>query len=149
VLIIGTWNYPVNLLFLPFVGAIAAGCTVVIKPSELAVNTAAVVTELFPQYLDQNAYRIVNGGATEARSLLEHRFDHIFYTGSGVVGKIIMTAAAKYLTPVTLELGGKNPVILADDADILISAKRLIWGKSFNSGQVSKKKIRCITFIFK
>ncbi|RIA97469.1 aldehyde dehydrogenase family 3 member B1-like protein [Glomus cerebriforme] len=135
VLIISTWNYPVNLLLLPLVGAIAAGCTALIKPSELAANTAAVVTKLFPQYLDQKAYRIVNGGATETMSLLEYRFDHIFYTGSGAIGKIIMTAAAKHLTPVTLELGGKSPVILADDADIPISAKRLVWGKTFNSGQ--------------
>jgi acyl-CoA reductase-like NAD-dependent aldehyde dehydrogenase len=128
----------VHLLLLPLVGAIAAGCTAVIKPSELAANTAAVVTKLFSQYLDKNAYRIVNGGATETMSLLEHRFDHIFYTGSGSVGKIIMAAAAKHLTPVTLELGGKSPVILADDVDISIAAKRLVWGKTFNTGQVSK-----------
>ncbi|CAI2185489.1 12654_t:CDS:2, partial [Funneliformis geosporum] len=135
VLIIGAWNYPVTLLLTPFVGAIAAGCTAILKPSELAVNTAAVIAKLFPKYLDQNAYRIINGGATETMALLEYRFDHIFYTGSGAVGKIIMTEAAKHLTPVTLELGGKNPVILADDADIPISAKRLVWGKTFNSGQ--------------
>ncbi|CAB4382444.1 aldehyde dehydrogenase 3 family, member D1 [Rhizophagus irregularis] len=135
VLIIGAWNYPVNVLLLPLVGAIAAGCTAVIKPSELAANTAAVITKLSSQYLDKNAYRIVNGGATETMSLLEYRFDHIFYTGSGAVGKIIMAAAAKHLTPVTLELGGKSPVILANDVDIPITAKRLIWGKTFNNGQ--------------
>ncbi|CAG8724197.1 978_t:CDS:2, partial [Funneliformis caledonium] len=135
VLIIGAWNYPVTLLLTPLVGAIAAGCTAILKPSELAANTAAVIAKLFPKYLDQNAYRIINGGATETMALLKYRFDHIFYTGSGVVGKIIMSEAAKHLTPVTLELGGKNPVILADDADIPISAKRLVWGKSFNSGQ--------------
>lgn len=139
-LIIGAWNYPVNVLLLPLVGAIAAGCTAVIKPSELAANTAAVITKLSSQYLDKNAYRIVNGGATETMSLLEYRFDHIFYTGSGAVGKIIMAAAAKHLTPVTLELGGKSPVILANDVDIPITAKRLIWGKTFNNGQVSKTK---------
>lgn len=108
VLIIGAWNYPLNLLLAPAVGAIAAGNTVVLKPSEVAPNTAALLTKLLPTYLDQRAYRIINGAADETTLLLEHKFDHIFYTGSGSVGRIIMGAAAKQLTPVTLELGGKR-----------------------------------------
>ncbi|CAG8482794.1 1273_t:CDS:2, partial [Acaulospora colombiana] len=135
VLIIGAWNYPVLLLLAPFIGAISAGCTAVLKPSEVAENTSSVLTELFPKYLDQNAYRIVNGGSQETSALLKFRFDHIFYTGSGHVGKIIMTEAAKSLTPVTLELGGKSPAIIANDAVIPIAAKRLLWGKTFNCGQ--------------
>ncbi|CAG8572983.1 1031_t:CDS:2 [Cetraspora pellucida] len=135
VLIIGTWNYPVNLLFMPFIGAIAAGCTVILKPSELSVHTSALISELFPKYLDQDAYRIVSGGAVETTALLKHRFDHIFYTGSGKVGKIIMSAAAEHLTPVTLELGGKSPTIVASDVDISILAKRIIWGTMYNCGQ--------------
>ncbi|KAF9912240.1 Aldehyde dehydrogenase 3 member B1, partial [Lobosporangium transversale] len=107
VLIIGAWNYPLNLLLGPAVGAIAAGNTVILKPSEISLNTAALLTKLLPKYLDQRAYRVVNGAVEETTLLLEHKFDHIFYTGNGQVGKIIMGAAAKQLTPVTLELGGK------------------------------------------
>nr|CAG8500065.1 2207_t:CDS:2 [Entrophospora candida] len=132
----GSWNYPINLLLVPLIGAIAAGCTAICKPSELAPNVAKLLAELFPKYLDQNCYRIVNGDAQVVSSLIQnHRFDHIFYTGSGTVGKIIMSAAAKQLTSVTLELGGKSPAIVADDANIEITAKRLIWGKTYNSGQ--------------
>ncbi|CAG8574900.1 6929_t:CDS:2 [Diversispora eburnea] len=118
VLIIGPWNFPILLLLLPFVGAISAGCTAILKPSEIAENCATVITELFPKYLDQNSYRIVNGDAKVATTLLENRFDHIFYTGSGKIGKIVMETAAKHLTPITLELGGKSPAIVANDADI-------------------------------
>ncbi|CAG8593105.1 8784_t:CDS:2 [Acaulospora morrowiae] len=135
VLIIGAWNYPVLLLLAPFIGAISAGCTVILKPSEVPDNTSATLTKLISKYLDQNAYRVVNGGSEETMELLQFRFDHIFYTGSGRVGKIIMTEAAKHLTPVTLELGGKSPAIIAKDADIPIVARRLIWGKTFNCGQ--------------
>jgi acyl-CoA reductase-like NAD-dependent aldehyde dehydrogenase len=108
VLIIGAWNYPLNLLLAPAVGAIAAGNTVVLKPSEVAPNTATLLTRLLPAYLDQRAYRIINGSVDETTLLLEQKFDHIFFTGSGNVGKVIMAAAAKQLTPVTLELGGKR-----------------------------------------
>ncbi|CAG8469229.1 9677_t:CDS:10 [Diversispora eburnea] len=120
VLIIGAWNFPILLLLLPFVGAIAAGCTVILKPSEISENCATVITELFPKYLDQNSYRIVNGDVKVTTVLLENRFDHIFYTGNGIVGRIIMGAAAKHLTPVTLELGGKSPAIVANDADAFV-----------------------------
>ncbi|KAF9936145.1 aldehyde dehydrogenase 3, member A2 [Mortierella alpina] len=135
VLIIGAWNYPLNLLLAPAVGAIAAGNTVLLKPSEVAPHTAALLSKLLPAYLDQRAYRIVNGAADETTLLLEHKFDHIFYTGSGQVGRIIMTAAAKQLTPVTLELGGKSPAFISRDVDIAITARRLAFGKFFNCGQ--------------
>ncbi|KAG0291612.1 aldehyde dehydrogenase 3, member A2 [Dissophora globulifera] len=135
VLIIGAWNYPLNLLLAPAVGAIAAGNTVLLKPSEVAANTAALLTKLLPSYLDQRCYRIVNGAAAETTLLLEHKFDHIFYTGSGAVGKIIMGAAAKQLTPVTLELGGKSPAFIARDVDVAVTARRLSFGKFFNCGQ--------------
>jgi len=136
VLIIGSWNYPIALLLGPLIGAIAAGCTAICKPSEIASHTAALLDELFPKYLDQSAYRIVNGGPEETTSLLKNKFDHIFYTGSGSVGKLVMAAAANHLTRVTLELGGKSPVIVGNDADPSIVAKRVAWGKFFNCGQV-------------
>ncbi|KAG0248239.1 aldehyde dehydrogenase 3, member A2 [Mortierella polycephala] len=135
VLIIGAWNYPLNLLLAPAVGAIAAGNTVLLKPSEVAPHTAALLSKLLPAYLDQRAYRIVNGAAEETTLLLEHKFDHIFYTGSGQVGRIIMSAAAKQLTPVTLELGGKSPAFISRDVDVAVTARRLAFGKFFNCGQ--------------
>ncbi|KAK3815172.1 MAG: aldehyde dehydrogenase 3 family member [Benniella sp.] len=135
VLIIGAWNYPLNLLLAPAVGAIAAGNTVVLKPSEVAPNTATLLTRLLPAYLDQRAYRIINGSVDETTLLLEQKFDHIFFTGSGNVGKVIMAAAAKQLTPVTLELGGKSPAFVARDVDVAIAARRLVWAKFFNCGQ--------------
>ncbi|KAI8138401.1 Aldehyde/histidinol dehydrogenase [Fennellomyces sp. T-0311] len=135
VAVLGAWNYPINLLLLPVVGAIAAGCTVVIKPSEVSAHTADLIGRVLPQYLDKRAYTVVNGGVPETTVLLEQRFDHIFYTGNGTVGKIVMTAAAKHLTSVTLELGGKSPAIVTPDADFNITAHRLLWGKFFNVGQ--------------
>ncbi|KAI8088724.1 Aldehyde/histidinol dehydrogenase [Halteromyces radiatus] len=135
VLVIGAWNYPVNLLLMPVVGAIAAGNCVLLKPSEVSANTAAVITKYLPDYLDKRAFSFVNGGVEETTVVLENKFDHIFYTGNGVVGKIVMKAAANYLTPVTLELGGKSPAIVAPDADLDVTANRLIWGKFFNNGQ--------------
>ncbi|RUP44143.1 Aldehyde/histidinol dehydrogenase [Jimgerdemannia flammicorona] len=135
VLIMGAWNYPIQLFLLPLIGAIAAGNTVLIKPSEIAVHTAVLLTSLLPRYLDQSSYRVVNGGVPETTRLLELRFDHICYTGNGVVGKIVMTAAAKHLTSVTLELGGKSPAIIADDVDIQVVANRVCFGKYYNCGQ--------------
>ncbi|KAG2214342.1 hypothetical protein INT47_000898 [Mucor saturninus] len=136
VLIIGCWNYPVQLSLLPLVGAIAAGNSVILKLSEVSPYTAAVITDLFPKYMDTSCYRIVNGGVEQTTALLKERFDHIFYTGNGTVGKIIMEAAAKHLTPVTLELGGKSPAIIAHDADMQLSANRIAFGKFFNTGQI-------------
>lgn len=99
---------PINLLLAPAVGAIAAGNCVILKPSEVSTHTAALLTRLLPKYLDPRSVRIINGAAAETTVLLEQKFDHMFYTGSGNIGKVIMAAAAKQLTPVTLELGGKR-----------------------------------------
>jgi len=135
VLIIAPWNYPVQLLLAPLVPAIAAGNTAVLKPSEVAPATAAAMAELIPQYLDESVVTVVTGGADETTALLAEQFDHIFYTGNGTVGRIVMAAAAKHLTPVTLELGGKSPTIVAADADIEVAARRIAWGKFVNAGQ--------------
>ncbi len=135
VLIIAPWNYPMQLLVAPLVAALAAGNTVVLKPSEVAPKTAAAMAELVPLYLDQRVVQVVTGGVVETTALLEERFDYIFYTGSGTVGRVVMAAAAKHLTPVTLELGGKSPVIIAADANIDVAARRIAWGKFLNAGQ--------------
>lgn len=136
VLIIAPWNYPIFLTIGPMVGAIAAGCTAVIKPSEMAAHTAKIMTELLPRYLDSRAYTIINGAVHETTKLLENKWDHIFYTGNGVVAKIIMKAAAQHLTSLTLELGGKSPVIVDENANMTVAAKRIAFGKTFNAGQV-------------
>ncbi|OKY27117.1 aldehyde dehydrogenase family protein [Thalassotalea sp. PP2-459] len=135
VLIIGAWNYPVQLVLAPLVAAISAGNCAIIKPSELAPATSALLASLVPQYLDSNAISVVEGAVDETTALLALPFDHIMYTGNGQVARIIMTAAAKNLTPVTLELGGKSPVFVDRSADINISAQRIAWGKWLNAGQ--------------
>ncbi len=135
VLVIAPWNYPLQLLLAPLVPAIAAGNTAVLKPSEVAPATATAVAELLPQYLDERAVQVVNGGVAETTALLAQHFDHIFYTGNGAVGRIVMQAAAAHLTPVTLELGGKSPAIVTDTAAIEVSARRIAWGKFVNAGQ--------------
>ncbi|MFC6635002.1 aldehyde dehydrogenase family protein [Microbulbifer taiwanensis] len=135
VLIIGAWNYPLQLLLSPLVPAIAAGNCAVLKPSELAAATSALVAELLPRYLDNDAFACIEGAVPETTALLDQRWDHILYTGGGRVGKIVMAAAARHLTPVTLELGGKSPCIVADDANIEVAARRIAWGKFTNAGQ--------------
>ncbi|MEU5433541.1 aldehyde dehydrogenase family protein [Streptomyces sp. NPDC020719] len=135
VLVIAPWNYPAQLLLTPMIGALAAGNAVVAKPSELAPATSAVLARLLPQYLDADAVAVVEGGIPETTALLAERFDHIFYTGNGAVGRIVMTAAVQHLTPVTLELGGKSPVFVDRDADIETVAARLAAGKFLNAGQ--------------
>ena len=135
VLIIGPWNYPLQLVLSPLIGALAAGNCAVIKPSEIASETSRVIAQHLPKYLDPGYVRVVEGGVPETTALLEQRFDHIFYTGNGTVGRIVMTAAAKHLTPVTLELGGKTPCIVDESADLDVTAKRIVWGKFFNAGQ--------------
>jgi len=135
VLIIAPWNYPVNLILTPLIGAIAAGNCAVLKPSEISANTSALLGRLIPAYMDPEAVQVVEGDAETSTELLEQRFDHIFFTGSEAVGKIVMTAAAKHLTPVTLELGGKSPCIIHDDFDLALAAKRVAWGKFLNAGQ--------------
>jgi aldehyde dehydrogenase (NAD+) len=135
VLVIGPWNYPFQLVLAPLVAAIAAGNTVVLKPSEVAPNTSALLARLLPQYVEPDAVAVVEGGIPETTALLEERFDHIFYTGNGQVARIIYAAAAKHLTPVTLELGGKSPCIVDRNVDLAVVARRITWGKFYNAGQ--------------
>jgi aldehyde dehydrogenase (NAD+) len=135
VCIIAPWNYPLQLLLAPLVPAIAAGNTAILKPSEIAPHVADTIEALLPRYVDARAVRVVTGGVDETTALLEQRFDHIFYTGNGAVGRVVMAAAARHLTPVTLELGGKSPAIVAADAALTVAARRIAWGKFVNAGQ--------------
>jgi aldehyde dehydrogenase (NAD+) len=135
VLVIAPWNYPIQLLLSPLVGALAAGNCAVGKPSEVAPATSAALARLIPQYLDSEAVAIIEGGVLGTQALLAERFDYVFYTGNGRVGRVVMEAAAKHLTPVTLELGGKSPVIIDDSADLQVAARRVAWGKYLNAGQ--------------
>ena len=135
VLIVGPWNYPFQLCLQPLVSALAAGNTAVLKPSEHAPRTAALLARAIPAAFPAEVVQVVNGDGTAAAALLEERFDHIFFTGGGRVGRLVMAAAARHLTPVTLELGGKSPAIVLADADIAASARRLAWGKGLNAGQ--------------
>lgn len=135
VLIIGPYNYPFQLLVEPLVGALAAGNCVVLKPSENVPNLSRVITEMITETFPKEYIRSVEGGIETNTSLINGTFDYIFFTGSAQVGKIIMEAAARNLVPVTLELGGKSPVIVDESADIRVAAKRIIWGKTINVGQ--------------
>ena len=135
VLIIGPWNYPFFLCMSPLVAAVAAGNAAVIKPSELAPATSALIAKLVPQYLDAEAIRVVEGAAEVTQDLLSQGFDLALFTGGTEVGRKIMAAAAPTLTPVTLELGGKSPVVVLGDADLDVTARRIAWTKLLNSGQ--------------
>ncbi len=135
VLIIGPWNYPFHLTLVPLVGAIAAGNCCIIKPSEISIASSKVVKELIQETFDEKYIAVVEGNVETSNYLLEESFDKIFFTGSPTVGKIIMEKAAKHLTPVTLELGGKSPCVVDKDIDIEVTAKRILWGKFFNAGQ--------------
>lgn len=135
VMVIGAWNYPFFLIASPLVAALAAGNCVVIKPSEIAPRTSAVLAALVPQYLDPDAVRVVEGAADTTLSLIDQGLDHILFTGSPQVGAVIMEAASKHLTPVTLELGGKCPVIVTASARLDVAARRIAFGKLTNSGQ--------------
>ena len=134
-LILGPWNYPIQLLLVPLVSAIAAGNCAVLKPSELAPHTAEAVAALVRETFTESYISVVNGGAEVAEALLRERFDKIFFTGSTRVGRVVMAAAAKLLTPVTLELGGKCPAIVCTDASVEQAARRIAWGKFMNAGQ--------------
>ncbi len=134
-LVIGAWNYPYQLTFAPVVAAIAAGNTVVIKPSELSVGTSALMAKLISENYDANFLKVIEGGVAETTELLNQKFDKIFFTGSTQVGKIVYQAAAKNLTPVTLELGGKSPAFITKDCNLKMTVKRLIWAKFLNAGQ--------------
>jgi len=134
-LIISPWNYPVNLTFGPLVSAIAAGNTVIIKPSEMTPHLAAAMAKLVSEVFPEDEVALFEGDATVSQVLLELPFDHIFFTGSPAIGKVVMTAAAKHLTSVTLELGGKSPTIVDDSADLNLAAQNILWGKYTNDGQ--------------
>ncbi|HEY2057215.1 MAG TPA: aldehyde dehydrogenase family protein [Amycolatopsis sp.] len=134
-LIIGPWNYPLHLVLAPLVGVLAAGNAAVVKPSELSPTVSAAIARHVPAYLDPEGVAVVEGAIPETTELLEQHFDHIFYTGNGAVGRIVMTAAAKHLTPVALELGGKSPVIVDTDVDLRLAAERIVYGKFMNAGQ--------------
>jgi aldehyde dehydrogenase (NAD+) len=135
VLVIGPWNYPVFLTLGPLIGAICAGDCVVVKPSEHAPATSALLARLLPKYLDPGAVAVIEGEAATTQLLLDQGFDHAFFTGGPEIGKRVMEGAAKHLTPVTLELGGKSPVIVTKDADLEVAARRIAWTKLLNSGQ--------------
>ena len=135
VLIIAPWNYPLSMVCAPLVGAIAAGNCAVLKPSEVTTNTSAALARIIPRYLDNDAFAVIEGGVPETTELLEHPYDHILYTGNERVARIVMTAAAQHLTPVTLELGGKSPCLIDKSADLEVAAARIAWGKFINAGQ--------------
>lgn len=135
VLVIGAWNYPLLLVMAPVIAAVSAGNCAVIKPSELASNVSQLIAEMVPQYLDNDAFAVVEGAVEETSELLKQKFDHIIYTGGEAVGKIVMRAAADHLTPVTLELGGKSPCIVDNTANIDVTAARIVWSKWMNAGQ--------------
>ncbi len=136
VLVIGTYNLPVQLTLGPLVGVIAAGCTAILKPSEVSPVLAMVIKNIVEGYLDTSAYDVVNGAIPESNALLDLKWDKIFYTGSTNVGTIIAKKAAETLTPVCLELGGRNPAIVTKNANPRLAARRLLWGKTLNAGQV-------------
>jgi beta-apo-4'-carotenal oxygenase len=135
VLVIGCWNFPILLSLGPLIGAIAAGCTAVLKPSEVSPHAAMVLRKLVEDALDPETYAVVNGGVEETTVALNEKWDKIFFTGSAQVGSIIAKKAAETLTPVCLELGGRNPAIITENADPRLAARRLLWAKCFNTGQ--------------
>lgn len=135
VLIIGAWNYPYQLSIAPAISALAAGNSVILKPSEIPWNTAKVMEKIINENFPKEVFHVINGGAEETTELLKLRFDKIFFTGSPHVGKIVYQAAAKHLTPVTLELGGKSPAIVTESANLEVAARRIVWAKFLNAGQ--------------
>ena len=134
-LVVAPWNYPVLLTLVPLVGALAGGNACIVKPSELAPATADLLARLLPRYLDRRAVRVVPGGVPETTALLRERFDHIFFTGSARVGRVVARAAAEHLTPTTLELGGKCPVFVDGTTALAVAADRIAWAKWTNAGQ--------------
>ena len=136
-LIISPWNYPFQLLISPLIGSIAAGNCAMLKPSENSPSTTEVIIKVIEECFTEEFVCVVEpyGGKESSEALLKEEFDYIFFTGSVPVGKIVMEAASKHLTPVTLELGGKSPCIVDKDADVKLAAKRIAWGKFLNAGQ--------------
>lgn len=157
VLVIAPWNYPFQLALCPLIAAVAAGNRVILKPSELTPNTSSIIEKIIQKTFHVKHVDVVQGGVEAANSLLAKRWDYIFFTGSAAVGKIVAKAAAENLTPVTLELGGKNPCIIDETADLKLAAKRIVWGKFINAGQTciapdyiliqKNMKINFITFM--
>ena len=135
VLVIAPWNYPYQLALCPLISAVAAGNKVVLKPSELTPNTSAIIAKIISKSFHVNHVEVIQGGSDVSEKLLAQRWDYIFFTGSVPVGKIVAKAAAEHLTPVTLELGGKNPCIIDETANLKLAAKRIVWGKFINAGQ--------------
>jgi len=135
VLIVSPWNYPFSLIIQPLIGAIAAGNCAILKPSEHTPHTSSAIAKIINNNFDPSFITVIEGGIETNQALLEEKFDHIFFTGGTAIGKIVMEAAAKHLTPVTLELGGKSPCIVEPECDLDITAKRIIWGKFYNAGQ--------------
>jgi aldehyde dehydrogenase (NAD+) len=133
--VIAPWNYPIQLLVEPMAAALAAGNCVVAKPSELSPACSAALARLIPRYVDTDAVVVVEGGVPESTALLEQRWDHICFTGSTAVGRVVAQAAAKHLTPTLLELGGKSPTYVHASADLDVAARRIVWGKFLNVGQ--------------
>jgi len=135
VLVISPWNYPFQLALCPLIAAVAAGNSVVLKPSELTPKTSSIITEIISSVFSKNHVEVIEGSVEVSQKLLSEKWDYIFFTGSVAVGKIVAKAAAEYMTPVTLELGGKNPCIIDESANIKLAAKRIVWGKFINAGQ--------------
>jgi len=135
VLIIAPWNYPIQLAISPLAAALAAGNVAVVKPSEMTPHSSGALAKLIAQTFEPDVVACVEGGVQETTALLAERYDHIFYTGNGRVGRVVMQAAAKHLTPVTLELGGKSPCIIDAECDLEVAARRIAWGKFINCGQ--------------
>lgn len=134
-LVVSPWNYPIYLSFSPLIAALAAGCTAILKPSEFVPNVSRVLKRILNEAFASNLIFVVEGGVAEANELLQLPFDHIFFTGSTEVGKVYMAAAAKHLSSITLELGGKSPTIVDSSADLKLSAEKIAWGKFINAGQ--------------
>lgn len=134
-LVMSPWNYPFQLAMVPLIGALAAGNTCVLKPSEYSFHTAEIIEKIIGEVFREEYVAVVRGGREANKSLLDEKFDYIFFTGSPQVGRTVMEAAAKHLTPVTLELGGKSPCIVDETANIALAAKRIVWGKFLNAGQ--------------
>ena len=135
ILIISPWNYPISLAIMPLIGAIAAGNCAIIKPSELSPSTSKILEKIINNNFDHRYLKVIQGGKETSEKLLKEKWDHIFFTGSPSIGKIVMESAAKQLTPLTLELGGKSPCIVDKNINIKETAKRIVWGKFLNAGQ--------------
>jgi aldehyde dehydrogenase (NAD+) len=135
VLVIAPWNYPFQLAMCPLISAVAAGNQVTLKPSELTPKTSTILLKIVSNVFEQNHVKVIEGGVEASQKLLAQRWDYIFFTGSVAVGKIVAKAAAEHLTPVTLELGGKNPCIIDETANLKLAARRIVWGKFLNAGQ--------------